>query len=848
MMVGVSLDLVVYPDMVFRLFINRLITAGLLLLFCLIVRWVNHQKIIHVAVHIIAVLPLASISYMIYETEGAMSPYYAGLNLVLVGATLLLRWATFDSVLNVALCLLIYVVALHMHGSDWRSSFIPSYFIFVTGAIACTGTYFFTRGRFREFCLAKEVELAKEQLEDSNVQLRAMDETKSRFFANISHELRTPLTLILGPTENLRNDKSFGKNLHFLEHLDTIEDNAMRLLRLINDILDLVKLDSDESPLRPEIVDINHFVNGLTNNLKPVAQLKEISMSCEVNTAEQNMAWLDRDRLEKIVLNLAMNAVKFTPQHGTIVLGAETGDNELVITVKDTGQGMSEEDVKNVFVRFWQADMSAKRKHRGAGIGLALVKSLTDSMGGEVTAESVLGKGTTFKVVVPAPVPEGKTLAEVARDEEQDKGHDVIESFNEKARLSGIDSAARSAAALAAESGRLDEVVVAEEDQRLFREGRKRILVADDEDAMRSFIIRQLKGYEIYEARDGAEAWKLAQEKQPDLMILDLMMPELDGIEVASRVRANEQTAPIPIILVTAQASETPRLQALEAGVNDFLAKPFSTIELQVRAKNLLASSEFELKLSESNVQLEEAYDLLKEQETILVQTEKLSSLGRMSAGIVHEVNNPLNYAKTALHALKSFERQLEKEDKEDFIEVLGDAQEGVARVIGIVSDLRAFTRGDAALMVEVALADVVESARRLSSYAMSSVDFKADVSPDFIIEGNEGQLCQLFVNLFQNATRAIQVGGKGDGVVAVTAVEVPGQQIEVTVRDNGCGIEQEDLDKIFDPFFTKNDVGEGMGLGLSICHRILDYHQANIDVRSKPGEYTEFVIRFPKK
>ena len=271
------------------------------------------------------------------------------------------------------------------------------------------------------------------EIQETNQQLRAMDETKARFFANISHELRTPLTLILGPLENLRFHKKYRKDPLIIEHVDMIEDNALRLLRLINDILDLVKFDSDESPPQPELVEVEDFILGLTKNLRPIASLKNINFSCRCDVVEQKTVWLDRDRLEKIVLNLAVNAVKFTPSGGEITLGAETHDGKLTLTVSDTGVGMSKDVIANVFVRFWQADMSAKRKHRGAGIGLALVKSLTESMKGEVSVESEITRGTKFIVVIPAPKPgDGVEKGKVEQE------HDVLERFNEQSKLRGV--------------------------------------------------------------------------------------------------------------------------------------------------------------------------------------------------------------------------------------------------------------------------------------------------------------------------------------------------------------------------------------------------------------------------
>ena len=840
MVVGASLDSVVYPDSFGQFFLIRVAVASVLFLLGSLIIEVNSKLMIRVTIHLMVLLPVVAISCIITLTEGAVSPYYAGINLVLMGSTLLIRWSAFDSAVSGILCVLCYACAVVAHGSEWHMAFIRSYFVFVTASMACAGTYFVNVSRFREFRLKKEVEEFNAKLQESYSQLKAMDDTKSRFFANISHELKTPLTLILGPTEDLRATATESKDALFFENLDTIEDNAFRLLRLINDILDLVKLDSNESPPRPETVDVTDFISGLTSNLRAIAELKNIKISYSSNTSKQKLVWLDRDRLEKIVLNLAVNAVKFTPSGGTITLGADTTKRELVLTVKDSGQGMSKKELENIFVRFWQADMSSKRRHRGAGIGLALVQSLTESMDGNIKVESEIDVGSSFMVTIPAPKPPAG-----APESYKAGPRDVIEAFNERARMTG--------------ATRFKDEIVNESElapfpiegaKSTFKGIKKRVLVADDEDAMRHFISRQLHEYEVISARDGAEAWEIVQNEQLDIIVLDLMMPELDGIEVTSLIREHSEYARVPIILVTAQASDAPRLRALEAGVNDFIAKPFSSVELKARLQNLLASREFEAGLAESNSNLEVAYGKLKDQETILVQTEKLSSLGRMSAGIVHEVNNPLNYSKAALHALKTFDRQLPEAEREDFLDVLDDAQEGVNRVIGIVSDLRAFTRGDNAAMSTVILRDTIENARRLMSQTTSKISVEIDMDMGLELTGNDGQLCQLFMNLFQNAARAIQVSGKPkeEGLISVRAEPNPEGGVTAIITDNGCGISEDDIEQMFEPFFTKNDVGEGMGLGLSICHRIIQQHGASLRVNSEVGEYTEMIISFPPK
>lgn len=256
------------------------------------------------------------------------------------------------------------------------------------------------------------------------------------------------------------------------------------------------------------------------------------------------------------------------------------------------------------------------------------------------------------------------------------------------------------------------------------------------------------------------------------------------------------------------------------------------------------------LQLAENIAELESANVKLKEQGSLLVQSEKLSSLGRMSAGIVHEVNNPLNYSKIAIHTLKSFQSSIDQEERDDFLEVIADAEEGVVRVIGIISDLRSFTRGDTVNKEPIKVASFTESARKLTSSTLADIELNINVDPAHEIEGNERQLCQLLINFMQNAVRAIDVkaakSGSFQGRISLSS-ESSDEGVSLVMRDNGCGISEKDIDRIFEPFFTKNDVGEGMGLGLSICHRILDQHNASISVESEVDEFTEFRILFEK-
>jgi C4-dicarboxylate-specific signal transduction histidine kinase len=264
--------------------------------------------------------------------------------------------------------------------------------------------------------------------------------------------------------------------------------------------------------------------------------------------------------------------------------------------------------------------------------------------------------------------------------------------------------------------------------------------------------------------------------------------------------------------------------------------------------KNLLAQRKYERDLSASKRALEVAHEDLKEGEAKLVQAEALSALGTMAGGIIHEVNNPLNYTKTALHALKTYTPSVAETDRAEFDETVADAMDGVSRVIRIISDLRSFTTGQAGRAEQVNLAKVIEASRRLISGHLQGITLNISVPEAAEVMGNANQLTQVFQNLIQNSSSfVLYARDRGEVPTIDVRIEVSGGgSVLAVVRDNGCGIKPEDLPKIFAPFFTKRDVGQGMGLGLSICHQILSAHRAQVEVASEVNSYTEFSICFP--
>src|SRR5207249_4621319 len=235
---------------------------------------------------------------------------------------------------------------------------------------------------------------------------------------------------------------------------------------------------------------------------------------------------------------------------------------------------------------------------------------------------------------------------------------------------------------------------------------------ADDEPDMLRFLKSQLnKHYRVLEAVDGQQAIEKASQFLPEIILLDMMMPEKDGLQACRELRQRTSTQSIPIILLTARADEQTKLAALSAGASDFLAKPFSITELHVRIKNLVESHQYQRKVSKQNQVLESTIEQLKDTETLLVQTEKLASLGRMSAGIIHEINNPLNFATTGLYTLRNKGKHLAPEQQKEYQEILTDVEEGIKRVKNIVSDLRMFTHPDTESRDQVEVSEVVAMA-----------------------------------------------------------------------------------------------------------------------------------------
>ena len=847
---GSLLDFFVYRDELLPFFYLRILCSA-----CAALIWVSlfterGRKSGQWLGVIVPLLPVLFIAPMIVIKEGFESPYYAGLNLVLLAVGAVLHWTLIESIIGVLSVLLIYIAAgclhvtfFHVPFPDQKVLVTNFYFISLMDIIVVVGTYFQSRQRFREFALRQELDKNRLMLEEGNKKLKELDEVKSRFFANISHELRTPLTLLLAPLETLIHRFSRPLDAESRNLLSTMHANGMRLLKLINDLLDLVRLESGVMVVKREPLELLEFVKGLSSSARQVADDKRLKLETFVDP-QLGSVQADRDKLEKIVLNLVFNALKFTPAGGTVELRAEKLGDELALIVRDTGMGISAKNLPHVFDRFWQADDSARRKYQGVGIGLALVKELVEIQDGKVRVESEEGKGTTFTVRLPylkAEPVEAKTPAETPA------AAPAGGTVTSQEWLSNLYRRAELFPAMTPLQEALRPMETARNGANL-----PSLLVADDEPDMLRFLKSQLEPhYRVFEAVDGQQAVDKAGQFLPDIILLDMMMPEKDGLQACREIRGRSSTQTIPIILLTARADEETKLAALQAGASDFLSKPFSTTELHVRIKNLVESHQFQNKLSKQNQVLETTIEQLKETESLLVQTEKMVSLGRMSAGIIHEINNPLNYASTGLYTLRKKGNLLAPEERAEYEDILHDVEEGIGRVKTIVTDLKTFTHPDTEQTDWLDAGEIITAALRfLSNEWKDTIEVGQKLESGLTVRGNRNKLLQVFVNLLQNSFDALKHKTFTAGEKPAVQIEgaVAGGKTVITLRDNGEGIDAEALDKIFDPFFTTKEVGQGMGLGLTICYRILQEYDGHISVNSERGKFCEFKLEFPAR
>ena len=442
-------------------------------------------------------------------------------------------------------------IAVHVSPPPWKSWWAYTIYIMI---LAVTVAWYW---RYRERMIHMKEQITFEHREAAR--LREIDEFKDRFFNNITHEFRTPLSLIIAPVEKLYNDPDLPGSTRKI--LSGINRNAGQLLNLINQLLDLSKLEAGKMPMNLSSGDLVDFVTRCMEPFRSPALEKNITMKFFAKEV-QGYFLFDHEKLEKIIFNLLSNAVKFTTGPGEINLTLEKtedkyGQSRLMLYVKDTGIGISKDNLPRVFERFYQEDSGITRHYPGTGIGLSLVKELTELMQGSVEVESEPKRGTTFTVNLPI------QQANIKYNPETGTGPDV--TGNVEIDNGGVHSA----------------------------KAPPLILIAEDNPELCNFLVDSLSAnWHVISATDGGVAWDKILEELPEIVVSDAMMPVRDGFELCSLVKKDNRTAHIGFIMLTAKAAHRSKMEGLEAGADEYLTKPFHLDELKARIGNLLQHQE----------------------------------------------------------------------------------------------------------------------------------------------------------------------------------------------------------------------------------------------------------------
>lgn len=453
-------------------------------------------------------------------------------------------------------------------GPFWKTpAFLACVLLTVGGLV-----YYFIRTYRRRRQLARQ--LAREQQEAAN--LRQLDELKTRFFSNVTHEFRTPLTIILNATEQLT---AKAPDPDELPEVATIQRHAHQLLRLITETLDIARLDAGKLEAHPQLGNPVWFIGQVVTQFAGLAAQRGLSLT--YNFHPTTLQWpahesprngpssddllfsFDGEKWEKIAYNLLANALKFTPAGGSVQVTSHIRvDNCFVLTVTDTGIGIPQDQQVRIFERFHQVDARSTRAYSGTGIGLALVRELANWLGGRVTVESQPDQGSTFTVELPMTTPgqNHSTLPVAAPSMLQPALVNKPVPIR-TAESTGAESTASTSKPL--------------------------VLVVEDNEDLRAQVVDYLSGtYQMLSAENGRLGWEQALAQVPDLIVSDVMMPEMDGYELLEWLKNDERTSHIPVILLTARSAPESRMQGLKIGADDYLVKPFNLAELMLRIGN----------------------------------------------------------------------------------------------------------------------------------------------------------------------------------------------------------------------------------------------------------------------
>ncbi|HWA33671.1 MAG TPA: ATP-binding protein, partial [Cyclobacteriaceae bacterium] len=695
-------------------------------------------------------------------------------------------------------------------------------------------------------------------LQDVNARLRNLDILKTDFFSNVSHEFRTPLTLMLNPLEQIINRRETQLDSEDLAHLKMVYRNGLRLRKLVNMLLDFFRIESGRIQARFVETDLSEFTADIASNFRTTIEAAGLKFTVK-KLSPPRKAYVDRDMWEKIILNLLSNAFKFTHK-GSITVSISSVGNKLQLKVRDTGIGIAHEDIPKLFERFVRIDGAKGRTNEGSGIGLALVKELVILHGGTIDVESEVGKGSKFIVTIPTGRDHLPEVAEgYVHEDAQSPGPSFIEEINawvpDERNGTLIDSDAPGP----------DE--------------KPSVMIVDDNADMREYLLRTLTNhFVVIPAENGVQAIRYLANVRPDLILTDVMMPEMDGRTLLSELRKTKAYSHIPVVFLTAHAEGSGKSEAIRLGADDYIAKPFSTRELvailssRIQAGRLRAQTEKEIarkhleqeqlilertkELVRSREDLTHANELLKQKNyELMAMNEELTNFAYIAS---HDLREPLRKVTLFSSALSGTANTDMPEKVKDYIDKIFRS---VVRMNALLDDVLSFSKMRSRSQLKhtkVSLSNIVDDVVAELSQLIKENNAAFHVGELPMMTGNAVQIYHLFENLISNAVK-FRPADRGNTVTINAAVlhkghpglpfpEMHSDYLKIVVADNGIGFEPQYAESIFHMFQRLHRANEyaGTGMGLAICRKVMQNHRGHIYAEGTPGKGAVFSCYFP--
>ncbi|GAB3796608.1 ATP-binding protein [Virgibacillus kimchii] len=681
---------------------------------------------------------------------------------------------------------------------------------------------------------AAEAEAAKNQ-EKALENLKQADKLKDEFIAVTSHELRTPLYGMIGIAESIREGGYGPVNPALRNQLSMIMASGQRLTQLVNDILDLSVMNQRSLKLKRKKVHASNIVENVCLMCQVLVKGKPVEL---INRVGQELApiYADPARLQQVMYNLVDNAVKYT-EEGSVIIEAEEVEGMIRIDVKDTGIGISEEDVDRIFLPFQQLNPHVDRETAGLGLGLAITRRLVDMHEGRMEVSSFPGEGTEFSVQIPL----YRTKWEGSAEQ-----HPTVSEAPIPSSLFPMNT---------------DYHVDLPEVESKKMNGT--ILVVDDELVNVQIMINHLamEHFRVLHTTDGNEAYEILENHEIDLVILDLMMPSISGYQVCRKIRECYSLLDLPILMLTATSQSQSKVTAFESGANDYLVKPFDKSELLSRVKTLVRIKKFNRELMDLNQHLEEKVEdrtaaLHKLNHELMGMNEQLIQMAKsrrdMLQNIAHELGTPV----TIIHSyMQSLKEGLVAPDDAAYAKLVTNKLNILQRLIQDLYELALLENGRSSLILHTYhlgnwLSD--QSAQIRLAVQQKNRRFEGSPVPErasaYEIQVDRERMGQVFLNLISNAVK--HTSDKEGAIAFKLALDEQEQVLTIHFSDNGTGMSDDALPQIFERFYKgqpkEAETQESIGLGLAIVKKVMDAHQGQISVNSKIGKGTTFSLRLP--